>query len=94
MVVEKDDESVVELDIAQFTQDEIAVSVDDDVVTFTGDQVRSPEEWLSLSERPEETFRLPPDANTDALRVEFHQGWVAIHVPRHRFAVNPDATPC
>jgi HSP20 family molecular chaperone IbpA len=94
MVVEKADEYVVELDIAEFTQEEIAVSVDDDVVTVTGDQVRSPDEWLSLSERLEETFRLPPDANAEVLRVEFHEGGVAIHVPRHRFAVNPDATPC
>lgn len=47
-VVEKADEYVVEL--AEFTEDEIAVSVDEDVVT--------------------------------------------IHIPRHRFAVNPDATPC
>jgi HSP20 family molecular chaperone IbpA len=93
-VVENDDEYVVELDVAEFTEEEIAVSVDGDVVTVTGDQVRSPDEWLSLSERLEESFRLPPDANAEALSVQFEEGALELHIPRHRFAVNPDATPC
>jgi HSP20 family molecular chaperone IbpA len=93
-VVEKTDEYVVELNVAEFTENEIAVSVDGDVVTVTGNQVRSPDEWLSLSERLEESFRLPLDANAEALRVQFDEGTLELHIPRHRFAVKPDATPC
>lgn len=93
-VVEETDEYVVEFDVAEFSEDELDVSVEGDVVTVSGEQHRPADERLSLSERLEESFRLPVDAQADDLRVQFDHGALVIHIPRHRFAVNPDATPC
>jgi HSP20 family molecular chaperone IbpA len=93
-VVEEADEYVVELDVAEFSKDELDVNVDGDVVTITGDQHRLDRNRLALSERLEECFRLPGDACGDELRTEFGSGTIEIHIPRRRFAVNPEATPC
>jgi HSP20 family protein len=92
-VIENRDEYIVELDVPEFTEDELNVSVDGDFVTVVADQERS-RETLQLSERFEESFRVPEDACTSDMDTQFHEGTFELHIPRHRFTVNPEATPC
>lgn len=92
-VVEDPDEYVVELDVPEFTEDELNVQVDGDVVTVVADQHRSRRETLLLSERMEESFRVPEDASTADIETRFRDAKFEIHIPRHRFEINPEATP-
>jgi len=93
-VVEDSDEYIVELDVTEFTRDELDVSLDGDVVTLIAEQRRPRHEALTLCERLEESFLLPPDACADELSTQFNAGTLELHIPRRHFAVNAEATPC
>ena len=104
------DEYVIELDVSEFLESELEVDVVGLRVTVRGDQAQAPHDddvALRLHERLEESFRLPDDADADAIKVLHAHGALAIHVPHtaleprrvpieHRspFAGNPDAGPC
>lgn len=105
------DEYVIELDVSDFLESELAVDVVGLRVTVRGDQAQEPHDdddgALRLHERLEESFRLPDDADADAMKVFHVHGALEIHVPHttlgprrvpieHRspFAGNPDAGPC
>jgi HSP20 family molecular chaperone IbpA len=104
------DEYVIELDVSDFLESELAVDVVGLHVTVHGDQVQEPDDdnvALRLHERLEESFRLPDDADADLMQVFYAHGALEIHVPHttlesrrvpieHRspFVGNPDAGPC
>ena len=103
-------EYVVELDVSDFLESELAVDVLGFRVSVHGDQVQEQDEEtvaFRLQERLEESFRLPDDADPDRLRAFYAHGTLELHVPRreleprrvpieHRspFVGNPDAQAC
>lgn len=104
------DEYVVELDVADFTERELAVEVTGLLVTVRGDQLGTEEDdalAFHLHERLEESFRLPDDADADGLRAHYRHGTLQLHAPRThreprpvaivpppRHLINPDVEPC
>jgi HSP20 family molecular chaperone IbpA len=82
---ERNDAYVVELDVSDFTERELAVEVVGLLVTVRGDQLEMKEDnalAFHLHERLEESFRLPDDACTDGLSVFYKHGTLQILVPR------------
>ena len=91
---ELDDEYVVELDVSDFTERELAVEVLGLLVTVRGDQLETREDdalAFHLHERLEESFRLPDDADAQGLGVYYTHGMLQIHVPRARYEPRPVA---
>ena len=106
---ERDDEYVVELDISDFTERELAVEVLGSLMTVRGDQFETTEDDtlpFHLHERLEESFRLPEDADAAGMSVLYRRGTLRIQAPRTGleprlvpiehppFVVNPDAEGC
>jgi HSP20 family molecular chaperone IbpA len=103
-------EYVIELDVSDFTQPELALELLGTVLTVRGDQLEDDadnEAAFRLHERLEESFRLPPDADTDALHAFYAHGSLEIHAPRTRLVpravpierkpmrlINPEAAGC
>ena len=78
-------EYLVELDVSDFTDRELTVEVLGRRVAVRGEQIRPDTEEeapFHLHERLEETFRLPDDADADALVAVYHHGTLALRVPR------------
>lgn len=107
-VREERGEYVIELDVADFTEEELDVELVGRRLTLLGDQRETPEdrgEPFRLHERLEESFRLPDDADVDGITVSFEHGTVEIHAPRTQLVprrlplgrpatlINPDAEP-
>jgi HSP20 family molecular chaperone IbpA len=106
----RDDEYVVELDVADFTAPEITVEALGFQLTVRGDQLEADGDNgtpFRLHETLEETFRLPDDVDAERLKAVYSHGILEIHAPRTpleprrlaiehppRFALNPDAKPC
>jgi HSP20 family molecular chaperone IbpA len=108
-VDETEREYVIELDVSDFTEDELTVDVLGRQLTVRGDQLAPPPEngaVFGFRERLEESFRLPDDADVDAIRVFCKHGKLELRVPRARqesrrlpiehpdYLVNPDAEAC
>jgi HSP20 family molecular chaperone IbpA len=101
-------EYVVELDVSDFTEAELAVEVLGQRVTVHGAQSETPVdkgEAFRLQERLDESFRLPDDADADRIKVFYKHGTLELHTPLTRAhtvpiehprsqLVNPDAEPC
>lgn len=103
-------EYVVELDVSDFTEEELAVEVLGLHVTVRADQREADGDEAKafhLHERLEESFRLPDDAAAEDLLAFYAHGTLELHVPRRRLVphviavehkplglINPDATPC
>jgi HSP20 family molecular chaperone IbpA len=80
-------EYIVELDVADFTEQELTVEVVGWTITVRGDQLGNPGDAgraFLLHERLEESFRLPDDADPDHTRVYFNHGTLELHTPRVR----------
>ena len=104
-----DDEYVIELDVADFTETEISVEALGPRLTIRGDQLETGEGEgapFRLHERLEETFRLPDDADPDRITVLYTHGTLEIHAPRvpllpravpiehPTHLIHPEAEPC
>jgi HSP20 family molecular chaperone IbpA len=102
-------EYLIELDVSDFMEGELAVEVCGPVLTVRGDQLETKEDEglaFRLHERLEESFRLPDDADADQIKVFYKHGTLEIHARRSRleprplpiehpaFRVNPDAEAC
>ena len=103
-------EYVIELDVSDFLESELAVELVGARVTVRGSQAQEPGDDglpFRLQERLEESFRLPDDVDTDRIRVWYGHGTLEIRAPRstleprtvpieHRspYAGSPDAAPC
>lgn len=103
-------EYVIELDVSDFLESELSVEAVGRQITVRADQLQAPEDEgaaFRLHERLEESFRLPDDADADAIKVFYTHRTLELHVPRtklepravpieHRSPSvrNPDAEPC
>jgi HSP20 family molecular chaperone IbpA len=108
-VREESGEYLIELDVSDFTESELAIEALGPQLTVRGDQLETTEDdgkAFRLHERLEESFRLPDDADTDRIKIFFKHGTLEIHAPRTRleprrlpiehpsFLINPDAEAC
>ena len=108
-VLEDAGEYRIELDVSDFTEDELEIEVVGPRVTVRGEQVaRAADagEAFRLSERLVETFRLPDDAAAAGITAAYDHGILELRVPRVRveahvvpiehtpYRVSRDAVPC
>ncbi len=108
-VREEPGEYLIQLDVSDFTENELTIEALGPQLTVRGDQQETTEdhgEAFRLHERLEESFRLPDDVDTDGIKVFFKHGTLAIHAPRTRLEprrlpierprhlINPDAEAC
>lgn len=109
-VCEAPNEYLIELDVSDFTQPELGLELLGAVLTVHGDQLEDEADEgaaFRLHERLEESFRLPPDADTDAVKAYYAHGSLEIHAPRTRLVprvipierkpvhlINPEAAAC
>jgi HSP20 family protein len=102
-------EYLIQLDVSDFTENELAIEALGPQLTVRGDQLETTEdhgEAFRLHERLEESFRLPDDADADHIKVFYTHGTLEIHAPRtrleprrlpiehQRYLINPDAEAC
>jgi HSP20 family molecular chaperone IbpA len=84
-VREDECEYVIELDVADFLDDELTVEILGARVTVRGDQVREPGDDgapLRLHGQLEESFRLPDDADAGRTTALYEHGTLEIRAPR------------
>ena len=108
-VREQTNEYVIELDVSDFTKDELSVVALGPRVSVCGDQQRAAADVgkpFRLHERLEESFRLPDDADAQRIKVFYKHRTLEIHVPRTKleprrlqieqshFSFNPEAEGC
>jgi len=86
---ETENELVVELDVAGFDENELALEVSDSTLTITGERAQEKEQEeksFYLRERLEKHFErrftFPPEANLDYVEARFHTGVLEVHVPK------------
>jgi len=103
-------EYVIELDVSDFTEQELSIEAVGPCITVRGDQLERPEDDgkpFRLHERLEESFRLPDDADVERITVFHAHRALEIHAPRTTLEprrlpilrvphhfLNPDAEPC
>jgi HSP20 family molecular chaperone IbpA len=109
-VREDNGEYVIELDVSDFLESELAIDVAGLRVTVRGEQVEEENDdavAFRLRERLEESFRLPDDADPNLIRAFYAHGTLELHVQtraiearrvpiEHRSPLecNSSATPC
>jgi HSP20 family molecular chaperone IbpA len=108
-VREEPSEYLIQLDVSDFTESELAIEALGPQLTVRGDQQETTEdhgEAFRLHERLEESFRLPDDADAGQIKVFYKHGTLEIHAPRtrleprrlpiehQRYLINPDAEAC
>ena len=88
-VWETDDELVYAFDLPGVSEDEIAVEVEDGMLTVTATRVQTSEtkeDRFYRFERRHGTFSrtvgLPQGVNEDSIKADYRQGVLEIHVPR------------
>ena len=102
-------EYVIELDVAEFAENELSVEVVGPTLTVRANQLETPADAgaaFRLHERLEESFRLPDDADLDQIRVCYGHRALEIRVPRKQleprrlpiehpsYLFNPNAEAC
>jgi HSP20 family molecular chaperone IbpA len=75
-VGETEHQYLVELEVAGFTRDELALELDGHLVSVSGES--------RLLDVLEESFRLPEDADPDHVTAYYDRGMLEIHAPRRR----------
>ena len=78
-------EYVIELEVSDFLESELAIEAVGPRVTVRGDQVEEQDDdavAFRLHERLEESFRLPDDAVVDLMKAFYAHGTLEIHAPR------------
>jgi HSP20 family molecular chaperone IbpA len=109
-VTETPEEYAIELDVSDFTQPELTAELVGSELKVRGDQLEDETDQglaFRLHERLEESFRLPADADVDALKVFYAHGSLEIHAPKKRLVpravpierkpvhlINPEAAAC
>jgi HSP20 family protein len=86
---ETDDEIVLALDLPGIQEEQVSIEVDDGVLTVSGERERTVEQRsdrFSRFERRYGTFSrsvtLPQGAREEAIKAEFKDGVLEIHVPK------------
>lgn len=78
-------EYVIELDVSDFTENELQVELARRRVTVRGEQLGAAEDEerpFRITERLEETFWLPEDAESGGLTAYYRHGTLELHAPR------------
>jgi HSP20 family protein len=88
-VYETDDEYVVELEVAGFEENELAIKVTDHTLSVKGERTQEKEKKEKTYRRHERLeksferrFALPAEANLDAVKADFKKGVLEIHAPK------------
>ncbi len=81
-------EYVIEIDVSDFTCEELEVEATGHRVTVHGDRAASNGKPFVLHERLEESFRLPDDAEGDRVSAFYTHGTLEIHARRKRLAAH------
>ncbi|MGZ8716101.1 MAG: Hsp20/alpha crystallin family protein [Gaiellaceae bacterium] len=103
-------EYVIELDVSDFSDDELSIEALGPCITVRGDQREAPGDEgkaFRIHERLEESFRLPDDADVERITVFHTHRALEIHAPRTTLEprrlpilrvphhlLNADAEPC
>jgi HSP20 family molecular chaperone IbpA len=103
------EEYVIQLDVSDFTEEELSIEALGPCITVRGDQAEIPTDDgkpFRLHERLEESFRLPDDADPERITAFYRHHTIQLHAPRTHleprrvpiecapsFAINPDAEP-
>ena len=78
-------EYVIELDVSDFLESELAIDIVGRRVSVHGSQVEEQDDEtvaFRLQERLEESVRLPDDADPDRMKAFYAHGTLQLHVPR------------
>jgi len=88
-IVEDDSEYLIKAELPEVKKDEVKVTVQDDVLTITGERQYEKEEKEKKYHRVERaygsfarSFTLPEDADGEKVAAEFKDGVLKVHLPK------------
>ena len=88
-IVEDDNEYLIKAELPEVKKDEVKVTVQDDVLTITGERQYEKEEKEKKYHRVERaygsfarSFTLPEDADGEKVAAEFKDGVLKVHLPK------------
>ena len=88
-VVEDDNEYLIKAELPEVKKDDVKVTVQDDVLTITGERQYEKEEKEKKYHRVERaygsfarSFTLPEDADGEKVAAEFKDGVLKVHLPK------------
>ncbi len=88
-IVEDDKEYLIKAELPEVKKDEVKVTVQDDVLTITGERQYEKEEKEKKYHRVERaygsfarSFTLPEDADGEKVAAEFKDGVLKVHLPK------------
>ncbi len=88
-IVEDDNEYLIKAELPDVKKDEVKVTVQDDVLTITGERQYEKEEKEKKYHRVERaygsfarSFTLPEDADGEKVAAEFKDGVLKVHLPK------------
>jgi len=88
-IVEDDKEYLIKAEVPEVKKDDVRVTVQDDVLTITGERTLEKEEKGKKYHRVERSygrfvrsFTLPEDANGNKVAAEFKDGVLRVHLPK------------
>jgi HSP20 family protein len=88
-IIEHDKEYLIKAELPEVKSDAVKVTVQDDVLTITGERTLEKEEKGKKYHRVERaygrfarSFTLPEDADGDMVAAEFRDGVLKVHVPK------------
>jgi HSP20 family protein len=87
-IVEDDKEYLIKAEVPEVKKDDVRVTVQDDVLTITGERTLEKEEGKKYHrvERPYgrfvRSFTLPEDADGNKVAAEFKDGVLSVHLPK------------
>jgi len=92
-VVEDEKEYLIKVELPEIKKEDVKVSVNDDVLTITGERAKVKEETGKKYHRLERfygtfarSFAVPRDADGTKLLAEFKEGILRIHLPKNEKA--------
>ncbi len=88
-IVEDDKEYLIKAEVPEVKKDDVRVTVQDDVLTITGERTLEKEEKGKKYHRVERSygrfvrsFTLPEDADGNKVAAEFKDGVLGVHLPK------------
>ena len=88
-IVEDDKQYLIKAELPEVTKDDVKVTVQEDVLTITGERILEKEEKGKKYHRVERaygrfgrSFTLPEDADGNGVFAEFRDGVLKVHLPK------------
>jgi len=88
-IAETDEEYVIKAELPDVRKEDVRITVDDDIITISGERKHRNEERGEKEVRVESfygafsrSFALPDNVDTEHIRAEFRDGVLRIHVPK------------